>query len=128
MGSITIPALKLENPSESIPKLTLRANFGWTIAGNGISAATQWGTVVLLARLGNPAMLGQYALALAICSPAFLLAGLSLRTVQATDVRGEFDFSDYLTLRLLSVAAALVVVGVILATASLREETMLVIL
>lgn len=98
------------------------------MAGNGVSAATQWGTVVLLARLGSAAMLGQYALGLAICSPAFLLAGLSLRTVQATDVRGEFDFSDYLTLRLLSVAVAFLAVVLILGVANLREETTLVVL
>jgi len=41
--------------------------------------------VSALAKLGNASMVGQYALALAIAAPVFMLTNLQLRAVQATD-------------------------------------------
>jgi O-antigen/teichoic acid export membrane protein len=66
--------------------------------------------LVALAKLCSTVMVGQFALALAITAPVFVFAGLNLRTVQVTDARRDFQFGDYLGLRLLSIAAALMVV------------------
>lgn len=44
--------------------------------------------------------MGQYALALAVNAPVFLLANLRLRTVFATDVSGRFQPGAYITVRL----------------------------
>ena len=128
MASITIQTPPAEGTAGALPGRSLSANFAWTTAGNSIGAAAQWGVIVLLARLGNPAIVGQYALGLAIASPAFVFAGLNLRTVQATDVRGDFDFGDYLTLRLLGMACAFVAVVGILGWSGFRTETTVVIL
>jgi hypothetical protein len=38
---------------------SLRLNFSWTIVGNVVYAGTQWGILVLLARLGTPEAVGQ---------------------------------------------------------------------
>lgn len=93
--------------------LSLRSNFTWALAGTVFHAATQWATLVAVARLGSPRAVGLFALAFALCTPAFMGANLDLRSVQATDARAEFAFGHYLALRLITSAAALVAVGVI---------------
>jgi len=49
-----------------------------------IYSGCQWGTLVLLAKLGNPTMVGQYSLALAIATPIF-------RAIHAAASRGSDD-------------------------------------
>ena len=90
--------------------LSLTQNFSWTLIGTGLYVFCQWGMLVVLAKLCSTLMVGQFALALAITAPVFVFAGLNLRTVQVTDARRDFQFGDYLGLRLLSIAAALAVV------------------
>jgi O-antigen/teichoic acid export membrane protein len=90
--------------------LSLTRNFSWTLVGSGLSSLCQWGILVALAKLCSTYMVGQFALALAITAPVFVFAGLNLRTVQVTDARRDFQFGDYLGLRLLSITAALMFV------------------
>jgi hypothetical protein len=92
-------------------RLTLRVNFLWTLAGNVIYAACQWGILVALAKIGTVQMVGEFALALAITAPILVGAGLALRAVEATDALGEYEFRDYFSLRLLTSAAAVLVVA-----------------
>lgn len=108
--------------------LSLRRNFSWTFAGNLVYAASQWGILVVIARLGTPEMVGQFALALAVTAPVVMFANLQLRAVQATDARRAYDFSDYLGLRLLTTAAALALIALIALLSGYRAETALVIL
>jgi O-antigen/teichoic acid export membrane protein len=63
-----------------------------------------------LAKLGDAAVVGSFALGLAITAPVFMFTNLQLRGVQATDARNDFVFSDYFTLRLLTTVAGLVFV------------------
>jgi len=108
--------------------LSLRANFSWTFAGNVIYAGCQWGMLVVLAKLGSPERVGQFALGLAITAPVIMFTNLQLRAVQATDARQEYLFGDYLALRLVTTALALlVIVGIVLGS-GYRWETALVIL
>ncbi|MGD2165907.1 MAG: lipopolysaccharide biosynthesis protein, partial [Anaerolineae bacterium] len=87
-------------------RLSLRANFSWTFVGNAIYAATQWGMLIVLAKLGSPEWVGQFALGLAITVPIMAFATLKTRLVQATDARHQYLFGDYLSLRLLTTGAA----------------------
>ncbi|MHC0062279.1 lipopolysaccharide biosynthesis protein [Nostoc sp. UIC 10890] len=107
--------------------LTLRGNFSWTFAGNLVYAACQWGMLVILAKLGSPEMVGQFTLGLAITAPVIMLTNLQLRIVQATDARKKYSFSDYLGLRLISTALALVIITLISLLGGFRWETSLVI-
>jgi len=91
-------------------EISLRRNISWTFAGNAIYAACQWGMLVVLARLGSTEVVGQFTLGLAIAAPVIMFANLQLRGIQATDARGEYEFSDYLGLRILTTAAALLVI------------------
>ncbi len=110
------------------PPLSLRRNFSWTFAGNVVYAASQWGVLVVIARLGTPEMVGQFALALAITAPVIMFANLQLRAVQATDAKRAYAFADYLGLRLLTTAAALALIAAIALLSGYRAETALVIL
>jgi O-antigen/teichoic acid export membrane protein len=91
------------------PLRSLAHSFTWTLAGMLTYGVCQWGMLVILARLGSDeTLVGQFALALAITAPILLLAGMSLRTVQATDHAQDFLFGDYLGLQLVTIALALV--------------------
>lgn len=111
----------------SASRLSLRANFSWITLGRGLFAVCQWGMLAVLAKLTAAEVVGQFTLALAIGAPIFKLANLGLRHVQATDVRDEYAFGDYLGLRhATNLLALLAVAGVALYSDS-RPETVLVI-
>ncbi len=87
--------------------------FSWTFAGNAVYGAGQWAILSLIARLGSAAMLGQYALALAVTTPVVMLSHLNLRTVLATDITRRHPFGDYLAVRLAATALALAAIAAI---------------
>jgi O-antigen/teichoic acid export membrane protein len=91
-------------------RLSLRANFSWTFAGNVVYAASQWGILTVLAKLTSAEMVGRYSIGLAVTAPVFMLTNLQLRQVQATDARREYAFEDYFALRVVMTALALFVV------------------
>ncbi|AFY54697.1 membrane protein involved in the export of O-antigen and teichoic acid [Rivularia sp. PCC 7116] len=112
---------------ESKP-LSLRRNFSWTFIGNAVYAASQWGMLVVFAKLGSPEMVGQFTLGLAITAPIVLLTNLQLRGVQVTDTKQEYLFSDYFGLRIISTGLALLLIAIITYLAGYSRETSLVIL
>ena len=100
----------------------------WTLLGYGVYAACQWGMLVALAKIGSPEMVGQFALGLAITAPVMMFASLKMRIVQATDAKGEFQFSDYFSVRVLTTALAFLVVAGIALLANYSGGTVMVIL
>jgi O-antigen/teichoic acid export membrane protein len=108
--------------------LTLRRNFSWTFVGNAVYTACQWGMLVTLAKLGTPEMIGEFTLALALTAPIFMFTNLQLRGVQATDVKKQYLFGDYLGLRLIATVLALVAIAIITSKARYAWEVSLVIL
>lgn len=92
---------------------SLRRNFGSATIGNVVYAASQFAMLSALAKLTSPAEVGRYALALAIAAPVFMFTGLKLRQVQVTDAAGDFTFSHYLGLRILTSALACVSVPLV---------------
>jgi O-antigen/teichoic acid export membrane protein len=109
-------------------KLSLRHNFIWTLIGNLIYAGSQWGMVMILAKIGTPEMVGQFALGLAIAAPVIMFTNLQLRAVQATDSKGDYHFTHYLGLRLIGTSLALAVITGVTLVSGYRWETALVIL
>ena len=96
--------------SQVVPRGSLRASFSWTFFGNAVYSACQWGILILLAKLGSPELVGQYALGLAIVMPIISLSCLQLRQVIASDVREEYDFREYVGFRILTTALALLLI------------------
>lgn len=109
--------------------LTFFGNFSWSFTGNIVYAICQWGMLIVLAKLGNPEMVGQFTLGLAITAPAILFTNLQLREIQATDAKHQYAFGDYLGLRILSIAAFLIIMlGVIAITGYSRETAWIIFL
>jgi O-antigen/teichoic acid export membrane protein len=107
------PATEVAPTSKAQPVKTvsLRWNFSWTFVGNVIYSGCQWGMLVLLAKLGNPTIVGQYGLALAIATPVFALSTLQLRAVLTTDVQERVHFGEYLGFRLLTTVMSLLIIA-----------------
>ena len=106
---------------------SLSANFAWTLTGTVVYAACQWGMLIVLARLGSPEAVGQFAFGLAVGSPLFIFSQLALRSVQATDAKSIFRFEDFLALRLLTTLFALVGVVIIALLSAHTQQAVLVI-
>jgi O-antigen/teichoic acid export membrane protein len=106
----------------------MRSNFVWTLFGSGVYGACQWGMLIALAKLGSADMVGRFALALALCAPVVMFTNLQLRNVQATDARSEYEYRDYLVLRMLSSSLAIALIAAIAALAGYRLEVLLVVL
>jgi len=115
-------------PIEMAKRVSLRANFAWTLAGNVIFAACQWGMLISIAKLGTPAMVGQFALGLAVAAPVFMLTGLQLRTVLATDTRNEYRIGHYVAPRMLGTAVGLILVLTFALASHCRRDTAMVVL
>lgn len=89
----------------------LRVGFSWSFVGWLGYAACQWLMLSVMAKLGSSLVVGQFAYALALCAPVFMLTNLQLRGVQSTDALSEYRFSDYMTLRLLGSTAGVLLIG-----------------
>ena len=96
--------------------VSLRRNFLWSFVGNTAYNVVQWLLLVVLARVGNPTLVGEFAAMLAITAPIYMTLGLNLRVVRATDVRRVWSSGQYYRLRgVLNVVSLLVamLVGVL---------------
>ena len=82
-----------------VKTLSWRINLLWTSAGTIVYAASNWAVLCIVAKLGTPEMVGEYALGLAVTAPVLMMAQMNLRAVLATDARGEHCFADYWRLR-----------------------------
>ena len=90
---------------------SMRSNVIWAFFGNGCYLSCQYLMLMAMAKLGDPTIVGQYALALAICSPVIIGSQMQLRQVQVTDVRGEYHFGTYIGLRAICTLLALLLIG-----------------
>ncbi len=93
-----------------MPPRRFFSNSAWSVAGSAIYAVCQWAMVAILAKAGSTAVVGQFAMGLAVAAPVFLFANLQIRALQTTDIAEEHSFGEYLGLRLLTSGAALLIV------------------
>jgi O-antigen/teichoic acid export membrane protein len=89
---------------------SLRADFSWTFVGTAIYAGGQFATLMLLAKLVRPELVGRYALGLAIVYPVMMFTNLQLRAVITSGSRPQIHFGYYLSLRLLSTSVGFVLI------------------
>ncbi|MGO9315518.1 MAG: lipopolysaccharide biosynthesis protein [Syntrophobacteraceae bacterium] len=108
--------------------LSLTRNFSWTLAGNVAYTGCQWAMLAVLAKLGTPGMVGQFVLSLAVTAPVIMFSNLNLRAVQATDARHEYQFADYLGLRLVCTLLAVAAIIAVTFLSGYRGQTATVIL
>jgi O-antigen/teichoic acid export membrane protein len=108
--------------------LSLKRNFSWTLTSNIIYAITQWGMLTVIAKFGNPVMVGQYTLGLAVTAPIIMLTNLQLRSALATDSKDEFDFWEYFNLRIFSLLIYLIIITLIIIFTGYKLNTSIIIL
>jgi len=126
IGITDAPSVRVDLAHYHVP---LRRNLAWTLTGNVIYAGCQWGCLVVLSRVGNAEMVGQFALGLAIANPVILMSQLQLRSLQATDAsHSEYRPGDYVALRLVMTLLALAVIAVVTIAAGYQRETARVIM
>ena len=114
--------------SAAVKGLPVHLNFFWTASGNVAYALSQWGMIVALAKMTNSLMIGQFALGIAISTPILSFASMQLRSVQASDARREYHFSEYLGLQMLAALAAFCVIASIVFAGNYTVATKMVIL
>jgi O-antigen/teichoic acid export membrane protein len=114
--------------SAQAERISLTKNFAWTLAGNVLYAACQWGILIAIAKLGTPTMLGEFALGLAVSAPVFMFTTLQLRAVLATDTHDEYTFGHYVAVRVLGTAIGLLAIVIFVDMAAFQRETAAVIL
>jgi len=105
----------MSNREMNAKKHTLRLplagrNFTSLLLGNLVYSISQWGMIIVIARLGNPIFVGQYSLGLAVTAPIILFLNLQLRNFQATDTNSQYEFHHYLKLRLVTMFIAYFVI------------------
>jgi O-antigen/teichoic acid export membrane protein len=81
-----------------------------------------------VAKFGTPEDVGQFTLGFALSAPIIIFTMLGLRQYQATDVRDEYSFYDYLGVRLFTTLVALLALLAITLPGVYSKETMIVIL
>ncbi|MEZ4401521.1 MAG: lipopolysaccharide biosynthesis protein [Kofleriaceae bacterium] len=102
----------------SVP--TLRRNFLWATGGSVVMAISQWALQVLFTKLATSEhagieAAGTWSIATAVTSPVFVFFLFKLRAIQATDQRGQYQWSTYAVARSVGMAAAVVVTALIIA-------------
>jgi O-antigen/teichoic acid export membrane protein len=97
----------LEGEQPSRPDRVLLTNIAWMLVGNVLYGFSQWGQLVALAKIGTIEMVGNFALALAVCLPVLMFSSLSLRSLQVTDYKRSHRFLEYMGLRLVMLCLSL---------------------
>ena len=98
----------------------LLGDFTWTLFGNGVFAACQWGIIIALAKLLTAVSVGQYSLGQAILAPTLMFAVFQLRAVIASDLQGQFTTREYFGFRLTTLAGGLLL-AILIAFATTRS-------
>jgi len=125
------PVQGMPSQMEAMPELqglSLRSNFAWALAGNVVYAACQWGIIIVLAKLANSFVVGQFSLGLAVATPVLMFSNFDLRAVQATDARRQYRFAEYFRLRVVMTLVGLLVIAGIVRFGRFESQTAAVIL
>jgi len=97
----------------TVKEPSLKKNFSWTLLGNVTYAASLWGVLVILTKLGSPEMVGRFSLGSAIATPLIMFVGLQFKSVFVTDADDQHSFRDYLGIRLFLLPLTVLVIAVI---------------
>lgn len=82
-----------------------------TLVANVLVATSNWLLLVIIAKQFDSQSLGQFVLALSICSPAFLFASFKVRTLLIVDSEWTFKLSEYATARFMANLIVTVLIG-----------------
>jgi len=87
---------------------TVESNIAWNTVGNIFYLGCQWLLSVVVVRVtGSYADAGTLALAISISSIFTILALFSVRNYQVSDITGQYSQSDYVSHRIITCSAAM---------------------
>lgn len=115
----SVKASRRERPV--LPELPLRRAIPYSIAGQVAYILCQMGVLSALAHFRGAAAVGEFGLALALTTPAFMFVNMGGRNSQASDVTHRYSFAEYASLVISAAMLATIVsitAGYLLATAS----------
>ena len=92
----------------------------YLLVGRLFAAFSMWLALLILAKMADPATVGLYALAQAICIPVTEVGKTGLRDIYASDPDRAHRFGSYLGFRL---AATVIAFGVITASSVMQSAT-----
>ena len=117
-----------EQKHVGVRPLSLRVNFSWSLIGNVVYNACQWGILSVFNKLGGTESAGLFFLGLTITTPITAFCSLQLRAVYVTDVKEDYRFSDYLGTRRIwnLIALVLCVLGAFLYWPSAEQMLIIV--
>ena len=98
---------------ERVTVRSVRGNAFLMLVGTVTFAAAQWLAIVVIARVGSPKLVGQYALGLAIAGPVVLLASLNLRAALTTDALEKYPVGLYVRVRLIGIVISFITIVLI---------------
>jgi len=90
--------------------ISFATNVFWIFIGNSFYAACQWGILILISKAGNPQIVGQYAISLAITGPIFMFLNMNLRGVLVTDAKEEYTIFDYIIFRIAATTISFIII------------------
>lgn len=94
--------------SKTLPPLRLSHNFFWTFLGNIVHAVSRLLLLVVIVKWGGLEAAGLWVITTSLCSSAFTFSELGLRPLLICDVRREYLFQDYYSVRFFLTILALV--------------------
>jgi O-antigen/teichoic acid export membrane protein len=97
-------------------KPSLRRNAMYSAFANGVFGLTQWGMIIVVARLGSASDVGVITVITALVTPIFMFAQMAMRDGHSVDDLDDFTRADYVALRILSSLVALAVAGLLILT------------
>lgn len=86
------------------------SNFRAIFVGRLVASLSTWMSLVVLAKMADPLVVGTYALAQAICMPVAEVAKMGLREARSSDTRDQFIYGNYLALRIIATFAAFLLI------------------
>ncbi len=75
--------------------LRLAPALSFSFAGQLVYLFSQLAILATLTRLRGPAAVGDFGLAMALCTPFFMFVGMGGRATQSSDVHQRFSFAEY---------------------------------
>ncbi len=90
---------------------SLRLNTIFAAVGNFSMTIAAAVSLIVIARLGSPELVGRFTCALSVCAPIFILAGLQLRDLKATESSKRLSLRDFFDVSIFTNSIAMLAVG-----------------
>jgi len=93
--------------------MKIKKNSFYSALGQIFYSISQWLILIAIARFSSVANLGSFTLGLAISAPIVMFFSFRLRLILASDTQGEYQFVEYLVIRVITMLLAFIGIFII---------------